>query len=231
MSAQSTATSAAGPDERWLYRVGGISALVIGAAYILTILLYARVGAPPTGGAAWLEYLPGKTADWSAIIGVSVLTNFLYIPVALALYSALKPIHRHAMRIAVAFVGLFVVLEPAVNWPSYAALVVLGGDHAAATNDAQRAALVAAASYPSAVLASRLAVVYAIGTLSFGFLLTGLVMLRGVFSRVTAYLGIATGILGLAAVAGIGAAVVPNAVCATVWVFLVGYRLYRLAQQ
>lgn len=222
---------AADPARRWLYRVGGICALLIGVAYIVIVGLYAQVGAPPVGGAAWLEYLPGKTAAWQAIIGLSVLTNFLFVPVGLALYFALRGINKSAMLMALALVGLFVVLELAVNWTAYASLLVLGSSYANTTDEAQRAAFVAAANYPSAVLASRLALVYAIGTLSSGFLIIGLVMLRGVFSRTTAYLGIITGILGLLAVAGLSIAVILNAISATVWLFFAGYRLYRLAQQ
>jgi hypothetical protein len=218
-------------DERWLHRAGGGAALAIAAAYVVIIALYGRVGAPPVGGEAWLRYLAGKTSDWWAIVGVSVLTNFLYVPVALSLYAALKQINRNAMLVAVAFVGLFVALELAVNWSSYAALIMLSGDYAAATNDGQRSVFVAAANYPSAVIASPLASVYAIGTLSFGFLLIGFVMLKSAFSKLTAYTAILTGVLGIAAVAGVGIAVILNAVGATLWLFFVGYRLYRLAQQ
>ena len=229
----STPVSLAGTTEmdgKWLYRIGGLSALFIGAAYVVIIFLYAQVGAPPIGGEAWLLYLAGKTSGWWAIIGLSVLTNFLFVPVALALYGTLKSVNRTAMQVAVACVGLFVVLELAVNWSSYAALVMLSGDYAAAANDLQRAAYVAAANYPSAVIASPLALVYAIGTLSFGFLIIGFVMLRGVFNKITAYLGVITGVLGLAAVAGLSVAVILNAMFATVWLLLVGYRLYRFAQ-
>jgi hypothetical protein len=72
--------------------------------------------------------------------------------------------------------------------------------------------------------------VWAIGTLSFGFLVIGIVMLKGVFSKLTAYLGIVTGLLGILAVAGVGIAVILNALLATVWLFFVGYKLYRLSQ-
>jgi hypothetical protein len=222
--------SAADLAGNWVYRLGGVASLAIGVAYIAIIALYASVGAPPVGGEAWLTYLAGKTTAWWAIVGVSVLTNFLFVPVALSLYFALRRVNRIATLIGVAFVGLFVTLELAVNWASYASLIMLSQDYAAASNESQRAILVAAASYPSVVIASPLALVYAIGTLSFGFLVIGWVMLKGVFNKLTAYVGIVTGILGIAAVAGVSIAVILNAVFATIWLFLVGYRLYRLAE-
>jgi hypothetical protein len=100
------------PDGKWLYRVGGISALVLGIAYIIIFPLFAHVGAPPTGGGeAWLKYLSGRTTVWWAILGLSVLTDFLLIPVALSLYLALKRVNRDAMLLATALMWLFVVLD------------------------------------------------------------------------------------------------------------------------
>ncbi len=218
------------PNGDALYRVGGISALAIGTAYLVTVVLYAQVGPPPSGGEASLVYFAAKTTVWWAILGLSVATDVLYIPVALSLYFALKDLNRNAMLVATALVGLFVVLDLAVTWSNFASLIVLSGDYAAAANDAQRAADVAAASYASAVLTSPLERVYAIVILSSGILVIGLVMLKGVFRKTTAYLGLVTGVLGIVSIAGLGVTIILNALCATVWVLLVGYRLYRLGR-
>jgi hypothetical protein len=234
MSAEKMTANAVDPDEKWMYRVGGISALVLGIAYIIIFPLFAHVGAPPSGdGGAWLEYLAGKTRVWWAILGLSVLTDFLFVPVASSLYLALKRVNRNAMLLATAFVGLFVVLDLAVTWTNYASLLTLSGLHAAATNDVQRAAYVAAANHASAVLASPTEVFYAIVDLSLGILMIGFVMLKakGIFSKTTAYLGLATGIFGIVSVAGFFVTIIMNAVLATVWVLFVGYRLNRLAGQ
>jgi hypothetical protein len=230
MNSVMVTASANNRDESWLFRVGGIASLAIGAAYIVIIALYASVGVPPEGGEARLNYLVGKTTIWWAIVGASILTNFLYVPVALSLYVALREINRFAMLLGVAFVGLFVVLENAVNWTSYGSLILLSEDYAAATSDSERAVFIAAATYVSAVLESPLARVWAIGTLSFAFLVIGIVMLKSVFSKFTAYVGILTGILGLLAVAGLRIAIILNAVAATIWLFPVGYKLFRLAR-
>jgi len=237
MSAQKMMVHAVDPDGKWLYRVGGISALILAIAYIITIPLYVYVGAPPSGGEARLQYLALNTTVWWAILGLSVLTDFLFVPVALSLYLALKGVNRNAMLVATAFVGLFIVLDLAVTWSNYASLITLSGNYAAATNDAQRATYVAAASYPSAVLASSLEAVYSIMVLSFGILMIGLVMLKGIFRKSTAYLGLVTGILGIVSVAGpffvstLSVTIIITSVLTTVWVLFVGYRLYRLGQQ
>ena len=237
MNVQEMTVNAVDHDGKWLYRVGGISALVLGIAYIIIVALYVPVGAPPSGPGARLTYLAGNTTVWWAILGLSVLTDFLFVPVALALYVVLKGINRNAMLVATAFVGLFIVLDLAVTWPNYASLITLSGKYAAATNDAQRAVFVAAADYPSTVLESSLLGVYIILVPAVGILVTGLVMLKGIFSKSTAYLGLVTGILGIVSVAGsffvsfLSVGIIITSVFTTVWVLFVGYRLYRLGQQ
>jgi hypothetical protein len=234
MSAAKLIVTAVDPDGRGLYRAGGFSAFLLGIAYIITIPLYVQVGAPPSGGEARLQYLAGKTTVWWAILGLSVFTDLLFVPVALALYLALKRVNSNAMLVATAFVGLFIVLDLAVTWPNYASLITLSGNYAAAANDIQRATYVGAANYASAVLASSLEGIYSIVTLSFGILVIGLVMLKGIFGKTTAYLGVLAGILGIVSVAGpffvraLSATIIVASVLTTVWVLFVGYRLYRL---
>ena len=153
------------------------------------------------------------------------------MPVAFVLYLALKAINRNAMLLATAFVGLFVVLDLAVTWSHYASMLILYSNYSRATDDIQRAGYLAAANYASAILASRLEIVYAIVTLSFAILVIGFVMLGGVFNKITAYLGLATGILGFVSLAGLTLTIIMNALFATAWILVVGYRLYRLAQE
>ena len=237
MSAQKIMINEIDSDWKWLYRVGGISALVLGIGYIIIIALYVPVGAPPSGAEARLMYLAGKTTLWWSILGLSVLTDFLFVPVAFSLYFALKGINKKVMLLATSCVGLFVVLDLTITWTNYASLITLSSNYAAATNETERAVFVTAAIYPSILLESNLLFVYNTLTLSVGILMTGLVMLRGVFSKSTAYVGLITGILGMVAVVGpflvtaLGAAIIIASILTTIWVLFAGYRLYRLGQQ
>ncbi|MGA2114947.1 MAG: hypothetical protein ABSH56_09385 [Bryobacteraceae bacterium] len=231
MSIEKTTVDAVSVDQKQWYRAGGVAALLLGIGYAVIFPLYAHVGAPPNGGEAWFKYLPGKTTVWWAILGLSVFTDFLFVPVALALYLALKAFNRNAMLLATAFVGLFVVLDLAVTWSHYASILTLYRDYSTATDDPHRASYVAAANCASAMLTSPLEIVFAIVTLSSGILLTGLVMLRGSFNKITAYLGLATGILVVASLTGLSLTIIGNALFATAWLFFVGYRLCRLAQE
>jgi hypothetical protein len=115
-----------------------------------------------------------------------------------------------------------------VTWTNYAALIGLSGDYASSSDPARRAALSAAADYPAAVLASRLFAVYAIVTPGVGIGIIGGVMLRGVFNRATAYVGLATAIFAVASLSGFGAATIIAALLTTAWALLVGYRMMRL---
>lgn len=238
MSAQSVTIHAVDPDGKWLYRAGGLSALILGAGYLLTFPLYAIAGGPaPSGAEARLLHYAAHPASWWAILGLMVFTDFLFLPIALALFQALKGVHRGLMLLAVALVGSFVMLDLAVTWSNHAALFTLGAGYAAATTEAQRAALVAAAGAPAAVLDSILLSVYAILTLSAGIFLTGPVMLQGVFRRPTAYLGLAVGLSAVAQLASqpLGGAFstatpIINAICAMLWIFFVGVELNRLGR-
>ncbi len=236
MNSQNRLGNAVDPEGKWLYRVGGISALVFGLAYIAIIALFVPIGAPPRGAEAWLTSMAGNTTTWGAIIDLSVVTDFLLVPISVSLYLALKGINRNAMLIATAFVGLFVFLDLSITWTNYAALFALSGSYAAVANDAQRVVFVTAAQVPSTIIESNLIFVYNTLTLSIGILIIGFVMRRGIFNKSAAYLGIVTGILGIVAVAGsyFGSTVIVTILASTltmVWVMVVGYKLIRLSQQ
>jgi hypothetical protein len=225
------------PNASQVYRAGGISALTIGIGYIVIVALYVPMGAPPHGAEARLGYMAANTMAWWTILGLSVLTDFLFLPLAMSLYAALKQFNKNAMLLAATCVALFVVLDLAITWTNYAALIALSGKYTQAAGEAQRAALIAAAEYPSVVLESNLLFFYNSLVLAVGTLIAGFVMLNGVFSKSTAYLGLATGILGVVSVVGpvfvsaLSVTIVVTSALTTVWVLLVGYRLCRIGWQ
>jgi len=229
---------AVGPDGRWLYRVGGISALVLGIGYLLAfpVITYAG-GFPPAGVEARLAFFAEHATGWWAITGLMIFTDLLYVPVFLALYLALKGINKCMMLLALACEGLFVALDLAVTWTAYSSLIILGGSYAAAASDGQRAIIVAAAGYPSMIIDSPLLGIYAILIPALGLLLVSLVMRKGIFNTTLAYLGVLAGISGI--LAGVGPLFISdletaqkiNAGLATIWFLVVGWKLYRLGRQ
>jgi hypothetical protein len=224
------------PDGKWLYRVGGIAAIFFGIAYLIIIVLYVPVGRP-IGVEDWLKSLAIHTTRWSAIIALDVLTDFLLVPFALSIYLALKGINKSVMLTATAFVGLFIILDLPLTWMNIALLHALSSQYAAAATDAQREVIFTAAMVPSSIMESNLLGVYNSLTLAVGILMTGLVMLKGIFNKATAYVGVATGILGIVGVAGlfiaspVSNAIVLAALLTLVWALLAGIRLYKLSRQ
>jgi len=211
--------------------------MLLGVSYVVIIVAYVLAGAPPSEAEQWLKYLSERTTAWWTILGLSVVTDLLFVPVAISLFLALKSVNRNAMLAGAGLLIAFVFLDLSVTWPNYASLIGLSGQYTSATNDTLRThVIVTAAQYPAAVLNSGLIGVYAILIPSLGNLIVGLVMLKGDFSKLTAYLAVISGILGVVAVVGphfarvLGLTIVIGSVLTTVWVFLAGYRLYRLGR-
>jgi hypothetical protein len=233
---QKTMTNEIDADGKWLCRAGGISAIALGVAYVVIIALYVPMGAPPSGSEARLRYVAGNTTAWWLIVWLSVLTDLLFIPVALSLYVALKGVNKNVMLLATACIALFIILDLAITWTNYAALIGLSSKYTRAATEAQRMAAITAADYPSAVLESSLLFVYNTLVLAVGILLTGFVMLKGTFSKGVAYLGVATGVLGIVSVVGpfvvsaLSVTIIITSVLTTVWVWFVGCRLYVLGR-
>jgi hypothetical protein len=240
MNAQKVMVGEIDSNEKWLYRVGGISAIVLGMGYFIIIALYIPAGGPPPDSSVEerLIYLAGHSTSWWGILSLSVLTDFLYIPITFALYFALKQINKGMMLLAIACILLFVVLELGITWLNYSVLLNLSSSYTAATNDAERAVFVATASYPFAVLDShRLLGVYTILMTGIGIFMIGLVMLKGVFNKVTAWLALVSSSLTIISVVGtpfvsaLWVTIIIGSTLIAVWVFFVGYTLYRLGQQ
>jgi hypothetical protein len=238
MSAQNMLVKAVDLNGKWIYRVGGLSALVLGIGYLLTFPVIAYAGGfPPSGIEARLAFFAEHAAGWWAVTGLMIFTDLLYVPVFLALYQALKGINKYLMLLAIACEAVFVALDLAVTWTAYSSLIILSGNYATATGDAQRAIIVAAAGYPSTINDSPLLGIYAILFPALGLFLASLVMRKGNFNKALAYLGMVAGISGI--LAGVGpifisaleTAQMINASLAMIWFLVVGWKLYRLSQQ
>lgn len=219
-----------------LYRLGGISALILVVGYLLTFPIYAWVGdAPPGNVEAQLVYFAEHGAGWWAILGLMVFTDLVYIPIFMALYQALKHMNRNLMVLACAMIGLFIVLDLSLTWTSYSALIMSGSLYASAISEVEKAALVAGAGYSSTILDSPLLGTYAILIPSLGFLFTGLVMQKGVFSKVAAWLALAVGVTAFIFMGSyfwepLAIFRIINASLATAWYIVVGWQLHRLSR-
>jgi uncharacterized membrane protein YhaH (DUF805 family) len=139
------------------------------------------------------------------------------------------------MLAATGFLGLGLVLDLGVTVISWIGMITLSQNYTAATSDAQRAAYVAVADYALAVIAVS-GPIFSLVISSIGALIVSLVMLRGVFNRATAYIGIVASIFGF--IYGISVFVpaltilfIIAVLLSGIWYLLLGSRLYRLGKR
>ena len=172
---------------------------------------------------------------WSIVV-LMVVTDLLYLPVYFGFYASLKHMNGGLVAMGVAFAAfLFVILDLAVTWTGYSTMIITGSEYRAATSEAQRAVMVAAAAYPSVIVTSPLAATYSIVIPSLGALFVGLVMLKGVFSRATAYLALAMGAVGILYIGSffiesLEALRYLTGLVAVPFYLLAGVRLYKLGR-
>ena len=233
--ARSPGATVAGPDRSWspLYRAGGLSGLLAGMIYIVAAILIFTTPAPPTvGGVETLEFIAAhrslyilKQVLW---LGPSVLAMIVF----LALYPALEHVNKsYAALGAVLGVSAWAL---SLAWPTTGegapTLIALSDQYAAASSDAARTAFATAAE----VLIATEATPTAIGVLqTIGILVISLVMVRSVFPRSVAYLGVATGALGIvsdALMSVLGITYALYGVLVMAWFLVIGWQLYRLAR-
>jgi hypothetical protein len=181
------------PDWKWLYRIGGVAALLAVVVTLLHSGVYAVVGLPTTA-LEWFALFEndalGGLLAFELLMVVYVVLN---VPVALALYVALR---RASPSLMVVFVALsligvvaFIVARPAFE------MLTLSDAHAAATTDAQRASYLAAGESTLAVFhGTAFWVSYLLGSIS-GLILAAVMLRSSIFSRATAYLRIASSLL------------------------------------
>jgi hypothetical protein len=223
-------------DPTWqgVYRVGGICLILTGSIYLIGAVLSIILGPAPSGGEQYLKSVAGHTHLAQINFGLFALTDFLLMPAALAFYLALKQLARNAMLIAAGLMGLFIVLDLAVTEMDSLTLVTLTQHYAAATSETQRSAYVAAADYARATLP--IATFYSYVVSSAGFLITSLVMLKGTFSKPTAFLGIAACLEGIVGgfyviLPALAALLIPSLITFGIWSLLAGSRLCKLGNR
>lgn len=196
----STSAGFAAGSGSWrpLYRAGAIATGIAVLLYIVAlVLVFATELASTSGGADLLEYIDEHRTLYIVKQTLWVLPSVLLIVAFLALTVALMPFDRTWALIA----GTIGVLSWAGTymWPTTGegsfVLLMLSDSYSVATTDAERAAIVAGAETMIAYNDSpaMLGVMQALG-----ILLISWTMLRAPFSRGLAWLGIATGTVGIA---------------------------------
>lgn len=225
----------ASPDPSWrgLYRVGSISAVLYVVLIIVPLVLLNIAPQPPlSGGAATLQYIASYKTVYIIELVSFVGLGLPAMVVFLALYGALKRLNKSyaALGALVGIASEVIALAYNSSPPSLnTGLVYLSDHYAAATTAAQRATFANAAEGLIAVSNA----VNGAGILTaLGILILSLVMLRGVFHKGVAYLGVVTGVLGIVSEVLrniIGPGYYAYGLLLPIWFLAVGWKLYRLA--
>lgn len=226
--------TAPGPDPAWstLYWVGGVSGLLAGVIYIIAVILIFTTPSPPvSGGVATLEFIAAHRSLYILKQILWLSPSVLAMIVFLALYPALRQVNRSYAAIG-AMLGI-AAWALSLAWPTTGEgspiLVYLSDQYAATTSTVERTAFATAAE----VLVATEATPNAVGILqTIGILIISLVMTSGVFPKFVAYLGIATGAIGIvseALISVLGIAYAIYGVLVIVWFLVIGWQLFKVA--
>lgn len=230
---RSSGETEASPDPSWrdLYRAGGVSAVLFVALVLVAIVLV--VVAPPplnSDGVTTLQYVASHKVLYLIEQALWLAPSVFALVVFLALFLALKHLNKSYAALG-ALAGI-------VSWALTLALPTTGGgapvlvdlsDHyMAATTTAQQTAFATAAE----VFIAENNITSAVGILTpVGILIISLVMLKGVFPKGVAYLGIVTGALGIVSEALrpiLGPGYIVYGLLLPIWFLAVGWKLYQL---
>lgn len=228
---RTTASQAA--DPRWidLYRLGGIGYIMVAALVLFAVAAY-FIWPYAGGGHTAADIFAALQSD---TLGTLFSLDVLMIVIAvinivptLALYVAIKPVNESYALIAL--VIALVALAILVPTRPLAELVSLSGQYAEATTEAARNHYLAAGE---ALLAHVEGTGWMVQNLllCLSALINSVLMLRSrVFSKTTAWVGIATGILGLGFLIPVVGALMLllNTILSIVWCVLIALALFRL---
>jgi len=232
---RSQSAGIAGPDPSWhlLYRIGGVSAWIFVAMIVAGIVLVGAVPRPPAaGGTATLNYIAAHRMLYIVNQQLWLVPGFFAMVTYLALYPALKGLNQSLAALGAVVGGSAWALTLAIPTTTEGApaLVYLSDQFMAAADPARRVALATAAE--TLIAQNRTTVI--VGPLeAVALLIVSIVMLKGVFPKAVAYLGVATGILGISAEAlrmFFEGFYVFYGVLLPIWMGAVGWNLYRLGR-
>ncbi len=232
---RSSEEAVAGPDASWrgLYRAGGVSAVLFVVLTIVAIVLV--VVAPPplnSDGATTLQYIASHKVLYIIEQALWLAPSVFAMVVFLALFLALKHLNKSyaALGALAGIVSWALGLAIPVTGGGAPVLVYLSDQYLAATTAAQHTAFATAAE----VFIAENNIAFASGILGpVGILILSLVMLKGVFPKGVAYLGVVTGALGIVSEALrpiLGPGYLVYGLLFPIWFLAVGWKLYRLAR-
>jgi hypothetical protein len=220
-------------DASWrrLYAAGALCSLLFVLLVLVPLVLVAAVPQPPTsGGAAVLTYIASNKAvyiiELVCFVGLSVPALVVFLAGGVALKHLDKSLAAIGALLGIASETIALALGSSP--PSLIAGLVTLSDQYVSAVGGQRAALEAAAEG----LVATANAVSAPGILTAaGILVLSIVMLKGVFHKAVAWVGVVAGALGIVSEAFrpmMGMAYAVYGLLLPAWFILVGWKLFAL---
>lgn len=214
----------------WLYRIGGVAALIEAAIIPIAIVVYFVSPPPTTVNGFFTLFQDSKLLGLLSLDLLLIIGNVVGVGMLLALYIALRQADESLMAIALVlgFVGTaaYFASNTAFN------MLSLSDQYTAATTEVERAAILAAGQAMLAIYnGTAFHISYIIGAAA--FLLIAVVMLRsGIFSKATGYIGIVANIVAFGLyVPTVGIFIsIFSVVFLWIWYLLIARRLFQLGQ-
>jgi hypothetical protein len=217
-------------DWNWLYKIGGVAALLSVVFFPIQIAVY-LISPPPDTVIGWFGlFQTNKLVGLLDLDLLLIVDQVLAILILLALYIVLRRVNESFMAIGVTLGLVAAVLFVASN-PAFE-MLTLSNQYAAAETEAQRTVLLAAGQTMLATWqGSAFQVSYFVGSIA--LIIISAVMLRSkIFSKTTAYLGILANVIALGLyVPEIGVFIsIFSVVFLWMWYLLVARRLFQLGR-
>jgi hypothetical protein len=223
-------------DSSWkgVYGIGGLCLLVCGIIFVLVAIFSMILGPAPSSGEEYLLGLASHEQIALLNFGLYAISDILFIPVALALFLSLKQVDKNAMLIAAGLMVMYSIFDLAITELNSLALVNLTHQYAAATSDAQRSAYIAAADFALSTIPIATFFTYLVS--SVGLIIASIVSFKGVFNKITAFLGLTAGVEGtigafyvfFPSLAGL---LLPALIAYGLWGVTGGIRLFKLSRR
>ncbi len=210
-----------------MYKIGGFSLFAAGLVLFLFFLALIIVQTSPT---LTPEMILNNPVPPVSLYALAAFGELLLMPGVLGLYVALKNVKKTHMLMGTAL-WLVAVVAFLVSRTQIISLLPISGSYQATTSEAMQAAYLASAEYAIGLsnVFANLALMF-FGTAS---IITGSVMLKGVFSKGISYLVIIAGTLTL--LGAIGVLFEPLAILVLfgltlsgVWQIIAGIKLYKM---
>jgi hypothetical protein len=228
---QQPETSPIPTNLRLLYRIGAVSIAAVGVLYFIGAALSIALGPAPSGDVEYLQALADRPTLARVNFAAFSLVDVLLVPATLVLYQVLRSSSRRLLLVAGACFAVNLVVDFGVTELRSFALVDYAQQYAAATSEAGRSAVLAAAESTRSVLP--IATLLSFVVSSIGYLLVAIGTWREVFRKAIAAVGVIGSVEGILAgfyifVPALAGLITPCLVTVGLWAIFVGIRLFRL---